>query len=63
MYKQYLNTHEYIFGALSDKQIASLLPGTRIASFDSLAGIQSGVSTLKSNGIAVLGYGLEKAIW
>jgi hypothetical protein len=62
MYKQYLNSNDYVFGALSDKQIADLLPGTKIASFASLAGIQSGASNLRSNGIAVIGYDLEKAL-
>ena len=62
MFKKYLDSNDYIFGANGDLQNANLLPGSKIGTWTSLAKIQANAPTLKSKGITILGYDLEQAL-
>jgi hypothetical protein len=62
MYKKYLDSSDYIFGASGDLKNANLLPGSKVGTWNSLADIQTNAPTLKSKGITILGYDLEKAL-
>ncbi len=62
MYKKYLDSNDYVFGARGDLRNANLLPGLKEGAWNSLAQVNANAPTLKSFGIPILGYDLEQAL-
>jgi hypothetical protein len=63
MYRHYLDSHDYVFGAYADRLYADLLPGVKVATWDSLAAIQQNAPTIKTKyGIPVIGFDLEQSL-